>query len=111
MGRLYNGGKKAYKVAVTSGARKFLVLAHRVLTERRPFTEVWPELAEEEAEANRERKRKELARRVRHAPASDLLPLVMSTLRKQADTLTAADAAYASEIAAILGSAYVGESA
>lgn len=108
---LYKGGKKAYKVAVTAGARKFVTLAHRVLTERRPFSEVWPELAEEEADANRERKKKELAKRVKQASASDLLPLVLSALHRQVDSLSTADAAYAGEIASILGTAHVVESA
>src|SRR5271157_5307058 len=104
--RLYHGGKKAYKVAVTAGARKFLALAYQVLSERRPFAEIWPELAEEEAEANRERKLKELQKRVRAAVVSDLLPCVLESLRRQVDSLSAADAAYADEIAALLGSAY-----
>jgi len=104
--RLYHSGKKAYKVAVTAGARKFLTLAYHVLTERRPFAEVWPELAAEEAEANRQRKLKELQKRVKGATTSDLLPCVLASLRRQTDSLSAADAAYADEIVALLGSAY-----
>ena len=91
---------------MVAGARKFLTLAYQVLSERRSFAEVWPELAAEEAAVNEDRKRKELQKRVKAASASDLLPCVVASLRRQVASLSAADAAYAGEIATLLGSAY-----
>jgi transposase len=104
--RLYNGGKKAYKVAVTAGARRVLTFAFHVLVQRRPFAEVWAELASEEVEANRVRKVKELEKRVKQASVSDLLPVVAASLRRSCSELEKADAAYAEEISNILGSAF-----
>lgn len=105
VGKLFNGQKKSFKVAVVAGARKLLTLAYHVLVERKPFEDLWPELASAEAEANHARKVKELQRRVKQASAADLLPPVVASLRRQCDALGAAEVAYAAEIVAILGDA------
>jgi hypothetical protein len=105
VGKLFSSGKKSFKVAVVAGARKLLTLAYHVLTERKPFEELWPDIAAEEAEVNHARKLKELKKRVKHASTAELLPTVAAALRRQCDALEAADAAYAAEIASILGNA------
>ncbi len=109
--RYYHGGKKAYKVAVTAVARRVLTYAYHVLSERRPFAEVWNELTSEEAETNRQRKLKDLQKRMKQASTADLLPAVASALRRQCDVLEAVDARYAAEINAIPGAAVKAESA
>lgn len=78
VGRLYNCQNKAFKVAATVGARKFLTLAYHVLAERRPFAELWSDLENETTEANHTRKLKDLGKRM----AEELLPLVVVSLRK-----------------------------
>jgi transposase len=103
--KLFNGQKKPFKVAVVAGARKLLTLVYHMLAERKTFAELWPELAEEEAELNHDRKVKELKRRVKQASTADLLPAVAAALRRQCDALGAAETAYAAEISAILGDA------
>ena len=73
-----------------------------ILVKRRPFSELWPDLASEEVESNRQRKMKELTLRVKQASVTDLLPVVTVSLRHQCQALELADEKYAAEIIAIL---------
>lgn len=101
--RLYLDVGKPYKVAVVAGARKLLTYLFRVLSERRPFAEIYAEEVHESVEKNYERKKRTLRRHLEVMPLADLLPPVVEALKGKCRQFSEAEAAFADQVVAILG--------
>lgn len=68
--------------------------------------EIWAELVGEEAKTNHVRRSKSLKQRVTQMSAGDLLPAVVGARFGPCNLLEAANVAHATEITAMLGTAF-----
>jgi len=103
--RLYRDAGKPYKVAVVAGARKLLTYLFRVLSERRPFAEIYAEEVHESVEKNYARKKRDFRRHLKTLPLVDLLPPVVEALKSKCREFGEVEAAFVDQVVALLGRA------
>lgn len=100
--RLRDAGK-AYKVAVTAGARQLLVVIYHVLQARRPFHDVYAQLESDTQQRNRQRKLKKLKRLMKEASLADLLEIAASTIPRRCAAMMDVEQEYARVLHNALG--------
>jgi len=101
--RLYNHKHKHYFTAVTAGARKLVSYIYQVLTQQRPFEEVFELEHLELLEKNRKRKLSVLQRMLNERSVVDVLPIIANSLREECYELEECEKHLALEIATKLG--------
>jgi len=92
--RLRDKGK-AYKVAVTAGARQLLSIVYHVLAMQKPFQEVYAHLESETQEKNRVQKLRALEGLMKEASLVDLLKISSKVLPRRCITMIEAERKYA----------------
>jgi len=101
--RLYNHKHKHYFTAVTAGARKLVSYVYQVLTQQRPFEEVFELEHLEQLEKNRKRKLSVLQRMLNERSVVDVLPIIANSLKEECYELEQCEKQLALEIAVKLG--------
>ena len=101
--RLYNHKHKHYFTAVTAGARKLLSYIYLVLTQQRPFEEVFELEHLKQLEKNRKRKLRVLQRMVNERSVVEVLPIIANSLKEECYELERCEKELAFEIASKLG--------
>jgi len=101
--RLYNHKHKHYFTAVTAGARKLVSYIYQVLTQQRPFEEVFELEHLEQLEKNRKRKLSVLQRMLNERSVVDVLPIIAGSLKEECYELEECEKHLALEIAIKLG--------
>jgi len=101
--RLYNHKHKHYFTAVTAGARKLVSYIYQVLTQQRPFEEVFELEHLEQLEKNRKRKLSVLQRMLNERSVVDVLPIIAESLKEECYQLEECEKHLAMEIAIKLG--------
>jgi transposase len=101
--RLYNHKHKHYFTAVTAGARKLVSYIYQVLTQRRPFEEVFKLEHLEQLEKNRLRKLSVLQRMLNERSVVEVLPIIANSLKEECYELEQCEHQLALEIATKLG--------
>jgi transposase len=101
--RLYNHKHKHYFTAVTAGARKLVSYIYQVLTQQRPFEEVFELEHLEQLEKNRKRKLSVLQRMLNERSVVDVLPIIAGSLKEECYKLEKCEKQLALEIAIKLG--------
>jgi transposase len=101
--RLYNHKHKHYFTAVTAGARKLISYIYQVLTQQRPFEEVFELEHLEQLEKNRKRKLSVLQRMLNERSVVDVLPIIANSLKEECYELEQCEKQLALEIAVKLG--------
>ena len=101
--RLYNHKHKHYFTAVTAGAHKLISYIYQVLTQQRPFEEVFELEHLEQLEKNRKRKLNVLQRMLNERSVGDVLPIIAGTLKEECYELEECEKQLAVEIASKLG--------
>lgn len=101
--RLYNHKHKHYFTAVTAGARKLVSYIYQVLTQQRPFEEVFELEHLEQLEKNRKRKLNVLQRMLNERSVLELLPIIAGSLKEECYELEQHEKQLAVEIASKLG--------
>lgn len=101
--RLYNHKHKHYFTAVTAGARKLVAYIYLVLTQQRPFEEVFELEHLEQLEKNRKRKLNVLQRMLNERSVVEVLPIIANSLKEECYELEQCEKQLAVEIASKLG--------
>lgn len=101
--RLYNHKHKHYFTAVTAGARKLVSYIYQVLTQQRPFEEVFELEHLEQLEKNRKRKLSVLQRMLNERSVVEVLPIIANSLKEECYELERCEKQLAIEIASKLG--------
>jgi transposase len=101
--RLYNHKHKHYFTAVTAGARKLISYIYLVLTQQRPFEEVFELEHLEQLEKNRKRKLSVLQRMLNERSVVEVLPIIVGSLKEECYELEQCEKQLALEIAVKLG--------
>jgi transposase len=101
--RLYNHKHKHYFTAVTAGARKLMSYIYLVLTQQRPFEEVFELEHLEQLEKNRKRKLSVLQRMLNERSVVEVLPIIAGSLKEECYELEQCEKQFALEIAVKLG--------
>jgi transposase len=101
--RLYNHKHKHYFTAVTAGARKLVAYIYQVLTQQRPFQEVFELEHLEQLEKNRMRKLNVLQRMLNKRSVAEVLPIIANSLKEECYELERCERQIAIEIASKLG--------
>jgi transposase len=101
--RLYNHKHKHYFTAVTAGARKLVSYIYQVLTQQRPFEEVFELEHLKQLEKNRKRKLSVLQRMLNERSVVEVLPIIANSLKDECYHLEECEKQLALEIAVKLG--------
>ncbi len=101
--RLYNHKHKHYFTAVTAGARKLVSYIYQVLTQQRPFEEVFELEHLEQLEKNRKRKLNVLQRLFNERSMVEVLPIIANSLKEECYELERCERQLAIEIVSKLG--------
>ena len=101
--RMYNHKHKHYFTAVTAGARKLVSYIYQVLTQQRPFEEVFELEHLEQLEKNRQRKLSVLQRMLSERSVVEVLPIIANSLKEECYELEQCEKQLAIEIATRLG--------
>jgi len=101
--RLMISGKKLYKVAVTAGARKLATFIFHILTQQRPFEEMFELQHSEWHEKNRKRKLSSLKKKLRQSTVVEILPILVAELSEKTIELNRAETNLAKELSNLLG--------
>lgn len=101
--RLYNHKHKHYFTAVTAGARKLVSYIFQVLTQQRPFEEVFELEHLKQLEKNRKRKLAVLERMLKERSVVEILPIIANSLKEECYELERSEQLLALEIASKLG--------
>lgn len=101
--RLYNHKHKHYFTAVTAGARKIVSYIYQVLTQQRPFEEIFELEHLEQLEKNRKRKLSVLKRILHERSLVEVLPIIANSLKEECYELEQSEKNLAMEIATKLG--------
>ena len=95
---------KAYKVAVTAGARKLTNIVYHVLAMQKPFQEVYAQLESEQLAKNRERKKEALKKLLKEIPLVDVLESLSKRLPQSCARFIGAEEIVARKVHELLGS-------
>jgi transposase len=101
--RLYNQKHKHYFTAVTAGAHKLVSYIYLVLSQQRPFQEIFELEHSEQLKKNRKRKLRVLQRMIKEATVSEVLPIIAGSLKEKYYALEEHERLLAIEIATKLG--------
>lgn len=101
--RLFKERKKHYFVAITAGARKLLTYIYHVLTQQRPFDEIFKMKRTERLKKNQKRKLGKLQKILTHSTVPELLPIIATSLKHECYKFSEAEKQLAVEIALKLG--------
>lgn len=101
--RLIVSGKKKYKAAVTAGARKLATYMFHILSQQKPFEEVFELQHSEWLERNRKRKLASLKRYIRQSMVAEILPILVGELSQKTIELNRAESLLARELSNLLG--------
>lgn len=101
--RLMKSEKKQYRVAVTAGARKLATFIFHVLTQQRPFEEMFELQHSEWLEKNRKRKLSTLKKKIRQSTVVEILPILVAELSEKTIELNRAETNLARELSNLLG--------
>jgi transposase len=97
--RLYKERNKHFLVAVTAGARKLLTYIYYVLKGQKPYENVVEFQQNEQRKASNKRKLAKLHRLMNNSTLSDLLPLVVNSLKREHYKLSESEKELAYEMA------------
>ena len=101
--RLYNHKHKHFFTAVTAGARKLLSYIFHVLSQQRPFQEIFELEHLKQLEKNRKRKLRVLKRMLSKRNIVEVLPLIAGSLKQECYELDDCERSFALQIATKLG--------
>jgi transposase len=94
---------KAYKVAVTAGARKLTNIVYHVLAMQQPFQEVYAQLENERLAKNRERKKEALKKLLKEVSLVDVLESLTKALPRSCARFIGAEEMVARKVHEMLG--------
>lgn len=101
--RLFKERKKHYFVAITAGARKLINYIYHVLTQQRPFDEIFEMERADQLKKNQQRKLRKLQKILNNSTVPEILPLIANSLKRESYKLNKTENQLALEIASKLG--------